>query len=358
MIRTPAPARVLRGRGALEAVAGEITWLGRRPLLVHGSVGEARVRTRLGPALAAAGVTPERHRHEGPTTVTAIGRAATAARAAGCNVVIGVGGGRVLDVAKAAAWRAGLPAVVVPTSPATCAAVTAIAVAYDNAGAWAGPVAGATAPELCVLDADALAEAPDRLLAAGVLDAVVKVREVRLAARRLPQADAWSTTAQAACAVLAGLVDPAAGGGALSWPPAPPERAVLAEAVVWLPGLIAGLAGEANKLAAAHAVHNALTLLPGHERSLHGELVALGLLVQEALDGADDAALAELVAWMRRLGVDPSLEGLGCGALWDDPDPVLAHALSHAGMRAAFPDVTAEGLAAALRRVDALAGRG
>jgi len=358
MIRTPAPARVLRGQAALEAAAPEVARLGHRPLLVHGTVGEARVRPRLDPALAAAGVAPERHCHEGPTTAPAIERAARAARAAGCDAVLGVGGGRVLDVAKAAAWRVGLPAVAVPTSPATCAAVTAIAVAYDDAGAWSGPVPGVTGPELCVLDAGVLAAAPDRLLAAGVLDALVKVREVRLAARRLAHPDAWSTTALAACAVLADLVDPAAGAAASIWPPPAPERATLAEAVVWLPGLVAGLAGEANKLAAAHAVHNALTLLPGHERALHGELVAVGLLVQEALDGAGDASLVALVAWMRRLGVDPSLEGLGCGALWRDPDPVLAHALSHAGMRAAFPAVNADGLAAALRRVEALAGRG
>ena len=358
MIRTPAPARLLRGRGALEAAAGEIARLARRPLLVRGTVGEARVRARLDPALAAAGVTPERHRHQGPTTAAAIGRAADAAHVAGCDGVVGVGGGRVLDVAKAAAWRAGLPVVTVPTSPATCAAVTSIAITYDDAGAWSGPLLGATGPELCVLDADALAAAPNRLLAAGVLDALVKVREVRLAARRLPHPDAWSTTALAACAVLAELVDPAVGVEAQVWPPPATERAALAEAVVWLPGLIAGLAGEANKLAAAHAIHNALTLLPGHERALHGELVALGLLGQESLDGADDAKLAALVAWMRRLGVDPSLDGLGCGALWGDPDPVLDHALAHAGMRAAFPTVTAERLTAALRRVEALAGPG
>ncbi|TVR94865.1 MAG: iron-containing alcohol dehydrogenase [Trueperaceae bacterium] len=351
MTATLAPGLVQRGEGAIATVLEHAAALGAWPLLVRGDAGaSAAGATAAGAAFS--GVPAARH--HGIVTLAAIERLAAAVHAGGHDVVIGVGGGRVLDAAKGAADRAAVPFVAVPTSPATCAAATALCVLYDEAGVWSGPLFVRHCPSVVVLDWTVLAATPDRLLAAGVLDALCKVEEVRLAARAAPDRDPFLDAALALCDTLARAVDPAVGALPSGLPSTPAERAALAEAVIVLPALIAGLAGEGNKLAAAHAVHNALTLLPGHHDSLHGELVAFGVLVQLALTGASDDTLVGRARWMRRLGVGTSLHALGCGAYLADPRPVVARMAAAPALRRAFPDTDDAGLHEVLNRVDRL----
>lgn len=355
MKTTLAPAALLRGEGALAVVGDEVAKLGARILLVHGERSFAVVERPLRRSLAEARVACAATSHLGPVTSTAIDRLVNAVRTGRHDLVLGIGGGRVLDAAKAAAHIAAVPYVTMPTSPATCAATTSLSVLYDEGGVWQGPSFAAACPALVVLDPSVLASASDRLLAAGVLDAWCKVEEVRLAALTAVTTGVLLETALATCDVLARSVDPASGALANGLPVDQVERASLAETVIVLPGLIAGLAGEGNKLAAAHAVHNAFTRLPEHHRSLHGELVAFGVLVQVALAGADEATLSARIRWIESLGVTPTLSALGCRAYHDDPRPVSAWLMAAPALRRAFPSVTEERLAGVILAVDALA---
>jgi glycerol dehydrogenase len=48
--------------------------------------------------------------------------------------------------------------------------------------------------------------------------------------------------------------------------------------------LLSGLGFESSGLAAAHAIHNGLTIAPGTHSFMHGEKVAFGLLAQLMLE--------------------------------------------------------------------------
>ena len=246
MIRTLAPASSSRGDGALDATGAAVARLGARPLLVHGEVGFALVADRLRTSLAAADRTARETAHAGPVTAAAIERLAQSTRRPAGTTSWSASAAAACSTrprGRPTAWAR--PFVAIPTSPATCAATTALSVLYDDAWVWQAPAPTRACPTLVVLDPVVLAAAPDRLLAAGVLDALCKVEEVRIASRTAPPATPGSDAALAVCDALAAWVDPATGALTDGLPSAPDVRAALAEAVVVLPGLIAGLGGRA-----------------------------------------------------------------------------------------------------------------
>ena len=111
--------------------------------------------------------------------------------------------------------------------------------------------------------------------------------------------------------------------------------AIVSEAVLLWPALIGGLVGEANKLAAAHAIHNALTRLPGSKVSLHGELVAFGILVQRVLEGASTQGIRETANVFAAFGCPCSLAALGCNAFYTGEGPAIASRAARACLQCA-----------------------
>lgn len=365
------PGRYISERGAASLAGSEVAAVGTSVLLVHGEVGYGLVRDALLAGLSAAGVAVTEVMHEGYCGEAGSRRLADRGRAAGCDVVLGVGGGRVLDTSKSAADELDVPCVLVPTSPSTCSASSAVVVDYALDGTHIGgrmmrPTVAA------LIDPELLARAPDRLLVAGIADALAKVVEVRLGITRIERPGAEVVAAAALCdkleallrenavAAVAAGAEPVGTTTAVADEAGRSQRELVAEACVLWPGLIGSLAGERARLAAAHAMHNALTMLPGSHVSLHGELISYGVLVQLALEERDDDALERTAAWFADLGCPADLEALGCGAFLADAATrasVLERACGMVPMQATFPGITAAELEGAMRRADEVALR-
>lgn len=357
------PTRYVSGCGAAADVGEAASRLGTRVAVVAGRTGVGVVAGELEASLAGAGLTTTWLAHRGPCSVEAAERLAGEAAAQGCDVVVGVGGGRALDVTKGVAEALRAPYLLVPTSPATCAATTAVIVEYSPEGVYQRSRLVAAAAAYAFVDPGVLAAAPDRLLVAGLVDALAKAVEVRFAASRLAGGSAALTAALALCddlerAVFSGGVAAVAAGPAAPCGAAGPgqaprdeaaaddgdrsERRRLAEACVLWPGLIGALASEEAKLAAAHAVYNALTLLPGSRAFLHGEVMTLGVLTQLILEDRDADTLERTAALFARLGCPAGLAGLGCEAYQSDEAArraVLERACSLPSLRSSFPEV-------------------
>ena len=75
--------------------------------------------------------------------------------------------------------------------------------------------------------------------------------------------------------------------------------------------LLSGLGFESSGLAAAHAIHNGLTVAPGTHPYFHGEKVAFGLLVQLVMEGSPRATVEQVLDFSTEVGLPLTLAEIG-----------------------------------------------
>ncbi len=320
-----APRIVLRGRGVIAQARERLLALARRWLLVGGQTSSSLVL----PRLQALGIAPVQVVTLRECTEALRQELATVIARQRIAGVIACGGGKALDAGKLAAHDAQLPVVTIPTTGATCAAWTALSNIYSPAGAFQYDVPLRTCPELLLLDYDLVQTAPSRTLAAGIGDALAKWYEAAVSSRQSTDPLVVMAVQQARVlrdillqkAVLA-LATP----GGETW-----QQVV--DATVLLAGLVGGVGGARCRAVAAHGVHNGLTHWPQTQRWLHGEKVALGILVQlrlEEMQGYPLAgvARAQLLHLYHQIHLPCTLADVGLG---DEDAPALAAQICRPG---------------------------
>lgn len=245
------------------------------------------------------------------------------------SVVIGVGGGALLDTAKAVARRLHLPFVAIPTIAATCAAWTPLSVWYNDAGQALHFDIFDDANFLVLVEPRIILNAPAEYLLAGIGDTLAKWYEAVVLA---PEPENLPLTVRlginGALAIRDVLLEKSE--QAL----ADQQRGELSQAfrdvvdaIIAGGGMVGGLGERFTRVAAAHAVHNGLTVLPQTEKFLHGTKVAYGILVQSALLGQDDV-LVQLINAYQRFDLPTTLAQLDVDIHnRAELDKVIAHTL-------------------------------
>lgn len=222
--------------------------------------------------------------------------------ARGYDAVVGIGGGRTIDVAKYAATRAGIPMVAVATNLAhdgICSPVASLEHPHGK-GSF-----GVAMPLAVVVDLDYVRAAPAASVAAGVGDVVSNLSAIQdwlLAAREQGEKVDGLALSLARTAGLAVLQrrDSRTDDAFLE---------VLAEALV-LSGMAMSVAGSSRPCSGAchEIVHAIDDQFPG--RFNHGELAGVGACFASYLRG-DEALLTELVACLTQHGLATGPSGLG-----------------------------------------------
>ena len=229
----------------------------------------------------------------------------------GSDVVMGVGGGKIHDTAKALAYYEKVPAVIVPTIASTDAPCSALSVIYTEDGAFDEYLLLPKNPDMVLIDIDAVANAPARLLVAGMGDALATKFEARAAAKAGAMTMAGGYPTDAAI-VLANLCYETLLNEGLKAKLAV-ERKVATKAVekiVEANTLLSGIGFESGGLSAAHAIHNGLTAIEETHELYHGEKVAFGVLVQLVLENAPLEEIEEVLYFCNEVGLPTTLKEL------------------------------------------------
>ncbi|MDK6029536.1 glycerol dehydrogenase [Ignisphaera sp. 4213-co] len=328
-----APGNYIQGRGVLSYLGKLVKRYGRKALVLS----DSDVRRIVG------GVVEESLRRFGVEYVYVIfnrecsweeiNRVTKIALENSVDMVIGVGGGKTMDTAKAVAIPNELAAVMVPTIASTDAPTSAVSVIYTEPypGEFVEAINFHRNPDMVVVDTEVIAKAPARFLACGMGDAASHYWETRAVFQAnkpgyvfmdyenrrgveplkpfdLPLHIAkllWETLQKHGVAAMHAaklkIVTPSL------------------EQIVYANTLLSGLAFENGGTSLAHAIGNSLSVLEKKMKPLqyHGEMVAFGTLVEILAEGGLEYAV-EFIKWAHSIGLPVTFEELGLRDVTDE----------------------------------------
>jgi glycerol dehydrogenase len=312
------PQRYVQGPGVLDLIGRYLALIpASRVALMMSERGLRSDGARLAEGLRSAGIEHVTSPFGGECSLEAIGEHVAALAEERVDCLVAAGGGKCVDTAKAVAHRLEVPVVVVPTLASNDAPCSAVSVIYTPEGVSSGVEFYPCNPAIVVVDTEIVAAAPERYLVAGMGDAMATWYEARVCLENesaRTTVGARPTLASAAigeiCATT--LFDRGVAAGV-----AVREGRVdtALEAVVEANTLLSGVGFESGGLAAAHGVAQACTALPAvRSNHLHGEMVAIGTLVQLMLESRPEEA-SRVAEFFARVGLPVHLEQLSL-----DPD--------------------------------------
>lgn len=357
------PARYVQGRDATASLGAHLTHLGLAgpALLIAGATVQGQLTEVWEATFADAGIAWSVRTFGGECTQREIDAGAEEARALGARVVIGAGGGKCLDTARAVAAAVDLPVVNCPSLASSDAPCSALSVVYTEEGSVDRYLFYRRNPDLVLVDSSVVAAAPARFLVGGMGDALATWFEARtvIESGAPNQLGGGTTTTAGALARLCYETLLADGVAARSAVEAGAVTPAL-ERVIEANTLLSGLGFESGGLAIAHSVHNGLTAVDGTHGYLHGEKVAFGLLVQLVVEGRPETEIDEVVAFSRSVGLPVTLAEVGLaepGAAVIDAIATRSVAEGETAHHEPFP-VTADLIADGIRAADARGRRG
>jgi len=251
-----------------------------------------------------------------------ISRLSSIIRESGCDAVIGIGGGKAIDTARAVAGELRVPVIMVPTVASTDAPCSAVSAIYTCDHVFKEYRFFSKNPDVVLVDTEIIAEAPTKLLACGIGDALGKYAEVPSCLRtntdnlllrplrgkptllavttyKLVISTIFTYGEEAIESVERNAVTPAL------------------EAVVEAIILLSQITFECIGHSAARSIYNGFTALrqlpkyKDREFPCHGELEFFGALVEMVMDGYPREEIVNLMKLAHRVGLSINLNELG-----------------------------------------------
>lgn len=351
------PGKYIQGKGELSKLCTYTKPLGDSPFIIADTFVTQLTQATLLESYSSNQSTYTAALFGGECSKEEINRLQNIAAQNNCNVIVGIGGGKTLDTAKSIAFYMHLPVVVVPTIASTDAPCSALSVLYTPDGVFDQYLMLPSNPSVVLMDTQIIANAPARLLVSGMGDALATYFEARACKNSHAITMSGGQSTQAAFA-LAELCYKTLLSEGLKAKLAVDSK-VCTESVdhiIEANTYLSGIGFESGGLAAAHAIHNGLTVLTECHHLYHGEKVAFGTLAQLALENAPLQEIEDIVLFCKSIGLPTTLEDMGAGNVTPEQLMAVAKASTVASetIHNMPTKVTAEDVYAAILTADKL----
>lgn len=313
------PSKYLQGAGEMKNLGTYAAKCGKKALVLISQGGYKRIGKMVEDSFAASECDVIFDYFNGECCNSEIDRLVKTLKDNGCDLVIGIGGGKIFDTAKAVAYYAETPVFICPTIASTDAPCSALSVIYTEDGVFEKYLFLPANPNLVLMDTDIIVKSPVRLTVAGMGDALATYFEARACQRSGATSCAGGKTTEAAMALAELCFNTLMDEGV--------KAKIALEAGVCTPAvekvieantLLSGIGFESAGLAGAHAIHNGFTVLEECHHMYHGEKVAFGTLTQLVLENVSQEELEDIILWCIEVGLPVTLAELGAGNVTDE----------------------------------------
>jgi glycerol dehydrogenase len=307
-----APNRYIQGPRVLKETGAYIAHLGSKVFFIAGRTAWSMVQGPVSTSLTSHTMEYQFEAFAGECTRASADQLSKKARAFGAEAVVGVGGGRAIDTAKAVSHELSSALVIIPTVASNDAPCSALSVQHTEDHLLDRFLILNRNPDVVLVDSQIIAEAPTRYFVAGMGDALATWFEAftctKSGAKNLP-----GGVSTAAAVTLARLCYDTLMEYGVSAKLAVDHNAVTpaVERVIEANVLLSGVGFESSGLAAAHGIHEGVLALEGTEGALHGEIVAFGTIAQLVMENYSHQEIEGVIGFCNAVGLPVTLRQLG-----------------------------------------------
>lgn len=351
------PSKYVQGSGELSRLSRYMKPFGTKALALISPSGYERVGSTIERGFRKSKRTINFEHFNGECSKNEIERIVKIAEKEEYDIIIGIGGGKILDTAKAVAYYRKVPVIICPTIASTDAPCSAVSVVYTEDGIFDEYLKFPASPNLVLMDTDVITKSPARLIVAGMGDALATYFETRAVMNKNANTGAGGKVTLAAVALAKLCYETLIAEGVKAKIALESGVCTTAvEKVIEANTLLSGIGFESGGLAAAHAITYGLTVLKECHSTYHGELVAFSTLAQLVLEDAPTEEIEEVIDFCIEVGLPITLKELGIKEITEEKMMEVAEASCGKGdniYNMPF-DVTIEKVYAAIIAADAM----
>ena len=310
--RMVTPSLYIQGKGAIYYLGQKAFVFGDKAFVIGGSTALQAAGDRVRKSLVSNGIEIVGWNDSvKECTHSAIRRISEAGKESKAHFVVGVGGGRAIDTAKAVASKMKVPEISVGTQCATNADGSAEVVVYTEDHKFLETIVLPRNPVLVIEDTEIISKAPVKYMVWGMGDALSCKFEGEAFAKARKKKGDGSVPTTAAVALgeacyrslmqhgLKAVSDLKNG-----------IHSIEVDEIIEAVKLASAMAFENTGCALAHALHNGL-MKTAQIRGEHGEIVAYTTVVQAVFEKRPRDEVMQLVSWCDRVGLPTRLKAFG-----------------------------------------------